>query len=66
MLNNSWSDYLQYNGEQQLSFTNTTQSLIINTNYTMDGLTVKVVKKGINFFNIDYKPFPRVNTTYNQ
>ena len=66
VLNNNWSDSLQYNGEQLLSFTNTTQSLVFNTNYTMNGLTVKVVKDGINFFNVDYKPYPRVNTTYNK
>ena len=66
MLNNNWSDSLQYNGEQLLSFTNTTNSLVIHTNYTMNGLTVKVVKEGIKIFNVDYKPYPRVNITYNQ
>ena len=52
--------------QQKISFTNTTQTLIIDSNYSLDNITVKIVNKGINFFNIDYSPFPRVNLTFNQ
>ena len=62
----SWSSILEFIDQKIIVLTNTTQTLIIDDNYTLEGVSVKVVQEGIIIFNIDYSPFPVENSTFNQ